>query len=58
MTRKIMEKILELIEERCDRAILMHENENRHEMSCCFDFSESGIINGLEGELLAMTTED
>ena len=58
MTERMMRAILELIEERCDRAILMHENENRHEMSSCYDVHESQLINELEAELLAMTTEE
>ena len=40
------------IDEKIDRAIMMHENENRHELSsCCGDIPDSRLLFEMEDEL-------
>ena len=46
-----MEKWSIFITEKIDRAILMHENENRHELSTPCDIPDSAYLYELEAEL-------
>ena len=53
MTQEMLEKLMELIDETVDQAILVHENEHDHTFNgILYPFPSSNILGDLRGELL------
>ena len=50
-TEELVDTLLEYIDEKIDRAIFLHENENRHELSSGYDISPSSLLEKLGVEL-------